>query len=102
MTKMDIIAELAEDRTVERMVLGYVHRYELTYDLQDLCQLIYVALMGKPAREIQRMYHAKELTNYIGGIIRHQVNSTSSEYYYTIIRPQKTDDITDNDPNDND
>lgn len=92
MTAMEIIAHLAEDRAVEKTIQNICHRSSLTYDLQDLSQMIYVILMEYDPVTITGLWERKEIGNFIVAIIKKQLYSRNSPYYYEIIKPGEADE----------
>ena len=62
------------------------------YDLQDLSQMIYEALLIQPEERIQDLWNNNEMQYFIIGIIKRQLFSQTSPYYLTI---RKFRDITD-------
>lgn len=77
---------MAKERIVEKTILNIVHRSQLTYDLQDLSQMIYVILLEYDADTIVGLWQRKEMGNFLVAIIKKQLFSRNSPYYYSIIR----------------
>lgn len=66
----------------------------MDYDLQDLSQMIYEALLEQPEDRVQDLWANNEMEYFVLGIIRRQVFSTTSPYYTIIKRFSViTDDI---------
>lgn len=91
MTKDMIIEEMAKSRVVERAIEGMTHQ-ALDYDLSDLSQMIYLALLEQPEGRITDLYENREIEFFIRGIIKKQAFSQTSPFYKTI---RKFRDITD-------
>ena len=93
MSKSDIIGLMAKDRLVEECIEKMVH-HPMDYDLQDLSQMIYEALLEQPEDRVQDLWTNNEMEYFVLGIIRRQVFSTTSPYYTIIKRFSViTDDI---------
>ena len=94
MTKGEIIGTMAKSRMVENLIESMTHQ-KLDYDLQDLAQMIYVALLEQPEERIQDLWANDEMQYFVLGIIKRQVFSSTSPYYITIKKFSSiTDDIT--------
>ena len=94
MTKSEIIGMMAKSRMVEKSIENMTHQH-LDYDLQDLSQMIYEALLEQPEERIQDLWESNEMQYFVLGIIKRQVFSTTSPYYITIKKFNAiTDDIT--------
>lgn len=93
MTKNEIIEKVAKSRLVEKTIEGLTHQ-ELDFDLADLSQMIYEALLSQPEERVQDLWNNDEIQYFIIGIVRNQAFSNTSKYYYTIKRFKAiTDDI---------
>ena len=93
MTKSEIIGMMAKSRMVEKSIENMTHQH-LDYDLQDLAQMIYVALLEQPEERVQDLWANDEMQYFVLGIIKRQAFSTTSPYYITIKRFSAiTDDI---------
>lgn len=76
----DIIQDIHNKQIVEQIVYT-VGRDEERTDLDDLIQDIYVILLTKQKKLIQKMYEANELSFYIAQIAVRQLRSKTSPYY---------------------
>lgn len=90
MTKSDIIGTMAKSRLVEKAI-EYMAHQPLDYDLQDLSQMIYEALLEQPEERIQELWASSEMLFFVKGIIKRQLFSKTSPYYINI---QKFNAIT--------
>ena len=79
MTKYDIINQLATDKAVERIVRTY--RIDNPY-VVDLSQDIYVDLLTKDAGLIERLHNDGTLLYFIAKMVRNNLCSVNSPYYY--------------------
>lgn len=84
-TKQDIIRTLADDRRVERMVEAIAHQ-ELTADLKDLCQMVYMVLLEYDESKLQDLWVNREMDFFLARIIINQYRSSNSPFHYTIRR----------------
>lgn len=91
MTKNEIIEVMGKSRMVETILADMAYS-QPEYDLQDLSQMIYVALLDQPEERIQDLWNNNEMQYFIIGIIKRQLFSQTSPYYLTI---RKFRDITD-------
>lgn len=78
---------------VEKTILNTTHRTRLVYDLQDLSQMVYLILLEYDPDTIVKIWQSEEMGNFLVGIIRKQLFSRSSPYYYDIIRPGEADEV---------
>ena len=84
---------MAESRMVEHLIESMAHQ-PLDYDLQDLAQMIYVALLEQPEERVQDLWANEEMQYFVLGIIKRQLYSVTSPYYITIKKFSAiTDDI---------
>lgn len=83
-TKYQIIDELANQHMIEHLV----HCVVPNQSLSDLVQDLYYELLQKDDATIIRLYNHNELNYFIVGIIRNNLFSTSSPYYYKYKRFQ--------------
>ena len=91
MTKNEIIGVMGKSRMVETILADMAYS-QPEYDLQDLSQMIYEALLIQPEERIQDLWNNNEMQYFIIGIIKRQLFSQTSPYYLTI---RKFRDITD-------
>lgn len=93
MTRTEIVDKLARERTVEKMVAGIAHQ-DLTYDLRDLCQMVYLVLLEYDEAKILDLYEHDELRFFLARVIITQLRSSYSPYYMTIRRfGERSDEI---------
>lgn len=86
MTKGEILEAAARDTLVEKVILAVTHRRALPQDYQDLAQIVYVALLEKPAQVIEDIHSKGELRQYIAGIVNRQVYSPRSTWNTLLYR----------------
>lgn len=74
---------------VEGIVLNVVRRSTLTYDLQDLAQITYVALLETEEWRLQDLWENGEMRFYIARIVSTQWFSPRSTYCAQVTRWQR-------------
>ena len=79
-TKYQIIEELARARVVEEMCCNVAHVSELTDDLKDLAQIIYVALLEYKDEYIIDMAKDSAIRFYIARMIVNQWETDHSPF----------------------
>lgn len=79
MTKSEIIAELAKDQVVEKLISKITKNSSI--NMQDLAQDIYLNLLEKDEDYIVRLYEKKEINNFIAGMVNNNYFSKTSRYY---------------------
>lgn len=77
---MDIIAQLASKKEVEKIIknLGCFNN-----SAKDLAQDIYISLMEKDPDLIQSLYDKEELNYYVTRMAKNNLNSKTSPYHTT-------------------
>ena len=87
MSKYEIIADAAHTHTVEKIVYRLLTGSKNRFDApEDLIQDVYVCLLDKPEDLIVNLYNNGELGYYILRIVRNQMYSDHSPYFYTYIK----------------
>lgn len=81
MNKNDIIAELARENAVEKMVKAYL-KGKYDQDVADLVQDIYLSLLEKEEEYIVRLHEKNELWYFIMGMVKNNLFSKNSPFYY--------------------
>ena len=79
-TKYQIIEELARERVVEEMCCNVAHVSELTDDLKDLAQIIYVALLEYKDEYIIDLAKDSAIRFFIARMIINQWNTDHSPF----------------------
>ena len=69
MTKAEIIEDLARNRVVEETVKNIAHSHQLTSELQDLAQSVYVILLEYDEAKLVDLYESKALGFFLTRII---------------------------------
>lgn len=82
---MQIIAALARERAVEKMVARIGHK-DIDADLRDLCQLVYMILCEYDEGKICDLWENGQMNFFLARIIVNQYRSTRSQYYAEIGR----------------
>ena len=82
MTGFEVIDIIAREKRVERMVVSITHS-ELSPELKDLSQMIYIALMKYTDDVLVTMYRKGELNFFIARIILNQYRTNNSLFRRT-------------------
>ena len=80
MTKETIIEALARERRVEVMVENIAHQ-PLTAELQDLSQMVYLALLGYDEEILVDLWDNDQINFFLARIILNQYRSSTSPFY---------------------
>ena len=96
MTKIEVINIIARDHLVEKIVFKLLPSSKNPFDCpEDLIQEIYLLLLQKNDDLIVNLYNKGEITYYLLRVVRNQLLSVNSKYYYTYIKfKAQSDDIT--------
>lgn len=89
MTQEEIVAQLAKERFVEGMLKGIARTDILSPDQQDLCQMVYLALLeykGEGRLDIAYMWEHKRMKYFIARILICQYYGKTSPFYYQLRR----------------
>ena len=84
MSKNDIVTELASKRMVEE-IISNISKGTFP-DTDDLAQDIYVALLNKPEEKLQQLYTNKQMNYFVTVMVRNNLMSMNSPYYYNYMR----------------
>lgn len=96
MTKNEIIYDLWKKNTVQKIVNKLLASSKNPFDCpQDLIQDIYLLLLEKDDTFIIGLYEKGDLGFWLLKVVRNQLLSVNSRYYYTYIKlGAQSDDIT--------
>ena len=96
MNKWEIVDELSKNNTVEKIVFKLLPSSRNPFDCpEDLIQDIYLILLNSDENLIVALYNKGELGFYILRVVRNQLLSKNSKYYYTYIKlGAQSDDLT--------
>lgn len=96
MTKYDVLDIIARDHLVDRIVNKLLSSSKNPFDCpEDLIQDVYLLLIEKSDKLIVDLYERGELGYYILKVVRNQLLSVNSKYYYTYIKlGANSDDLT--------
>ena len=87
MTKSDVLDIIAREHLVERIVNKLLSSSRNPFDCpEDLIQDVYLLLIEKDEELIVNLYNKGELGYYILKVVRNQLLSVNSKYYYTYIK----------------
>ena len=85
---MEIVNTLALQKRVEAMVENICH-HELTPDLKDLCQMVYLILLEYDEEKIVDLWEHNEINFFLARIIINQYRSTNSPFHYLFRKMQE-------------
>lgn len=96
MTKYEVIDIIAKEHIVERIVNKLLSSSKNPFDCpEDLIQDIYLILLNSDENLIVTLYNKGELGFYLLKVVRNQLLSVNSKYYYTYIKFRaNSDEIT--------
>ena len=96
MTKYEVINIIAREHLVERIVNKLLSSSKNPFDCpEDLIQDIYLLLLQKDDDLIVNLYNKGEIGYYLLRVVRNQLLSKNSSYYYTYIKlGANSDDIS--------
>lgn len=93
MTREEIIGELARARVVETILKNIAKVDTLSPNLQDLVQMVYLALLEYDEDKICGLHERREMPYFISRILITNITSPRSKWLYEIKR--FTERITD-------
>lgn len=95
MTREGIVQELGETKQVEKIVWKLLKESKNPVDApEDLIQEIYLVLLEKDPKYIESLWEKGELGYYIIALVRNNLFSVNSRYYYKYIKMRSlSDDI---------
>ena len=96
MTKYEVVDIIAKEHIVERIVNKLLSSSKNPFDCpEDLIQDIYLLLLQKNDDLIVNLYNKGEIGYYLLRVVRNQLLSKNSSYYYTYIKlGANSDDIS--------
>lgn len=81
MGKYEIVAELAQNKTIED-IIGNIAQNPQDDTLKDLAQMLYEDLLMKDEDKIVQLYESEQLQYFITRMVLNSINSKTSRYYY--------------------
>lgn len=92
---MNIIEKIANEKVVENLLQKHTDFSNDPY-IDDLAQDIYICLLETDSETIEKLYNSNELEYYIKKIIKNNLYSKTSPFFYKYERFRKiTDEIGD-------
>lgn len=82
----EIVEALGRERRVEEIILRIAGADTLTQNLQDLSQMVYLELLQFPEDKLDDLWRNEQINYLLVGIIRKNLKSRTSRYYYIIRR----------------
>ena len=96
MTKIEVVDIIAKEHLVDRIVNKLLSSSKNPFDCpEDLIQDVYLLILQKDDNLIVDLYERGELAYYLLRVVRNQLLSKNSSYYYTYIKlGAQSDDIS--------
>ena len=88
LTKMEIVEILAKERRVETLVANIAHS-ELTADLKDLSQMVYLILLEYDDNKILDLWNNNQINFFLARVIINQYRSSNSPFHAAFRRYQE-------------
>lgn len=85
---MQIVEILAKERRVETLVANISHS-ELTADLKDLCQMVYLILLEYDDNKILDLWRNRQINFFLARIILNQFRSSNSPFHFIFRKHQE-------------
>lgn len=82
----EIVEGLARKKVVETLIRNVTHHSTIRDNLQDLVQIIYLALLETDPSKLEHLVSAGQIKFYIVRIIKNQYYSQSSPFFNEIRR----------------
>lgn len=82
----EIVGRMAKARVVEDLVCNVAHRRCIDGDLEDLVQIVYIALLEMDADKLEDLVKTGAINFFIVRIIMNQYNSGHSPFFDEIRR----------------
>lgn len=86
MDSREIIDVLARNRVVEQIVAKVAHVPELSANLRDLSQMVYLSLLTYDPDKLREIWERDQILYFIARIVMAQYHSTNRQYYREIRR----------------
>lgn len=80
MTRQEIVEQVAKEKRVEQFIRNVAHVKDLPPDLQDLAQMVYLALLTYDEDKIVDLWANDELGFFIARIVTNQYRSKDSPW----------------------
>lgn len=100
MTKNEIINEWARQRKIETLLESLDTKGENPQDLEELCQDLYIVLLEEDENKIERLYEKNQIDYYLLRLLKNNLYSKTSRYYYRY-KKNNMDDLKDVDDKEN-
>lgn len=84
MTKKEIIARLAEEKAVEGICAAVAHTSVMTADVEDLAQVVYLALLEYAEEKVVTMWKEGALRFFIARVVMNQYRSVNSPFFVQV------------------
>ena len=90
---MEIVARMAETKAVERMAMRIGGSDRMTANLEDLCQMVYLALLEYDEAKIVGIWERGQMSFFVARILKNQLLGTTSRYYYAVGKQGRECDV---------
>lgn len=80
MTRQEIVEQVAREQRVEHFIMNVARTHTLAPDLQDLAQMVYLALLTYDPDKIVDLWENDELGFFIARIVTNQYRSKDSPW----------------------
>lgn len=94
LTKEQIIKKLAQERQIEKWIENIRKTGIHLKALEDFAQDMYLFIMEMEKEKIEQLYESGQLPFFINRVLLNQLNSRTSQFYSTYIKPQQHAEIT--------
>lgn len=81
---MEIVEALGREQRVEQMILCIARTSILSPDLQDLAQMVYLALLDYPEDKLADLWEHGQINFFLARIILNQYRSRTSRFYFQV------------------
>lgn len=78
-SREQIVRRIAQEAIVEELA-GKITHSQLTPDLKDLCQLVYVALLEYDEGKLRDLWEKGEIRFFLARVIMNQLSAKSAYY----------------------
>ena len=93
-TRREIAEALAKEGRVERIILSVTHSRAMNADLQDLAQIVYLAILEYDEDKIKDLWESNAMDFFIVRLVMNQYRSRHSPFRDAITRFRSiTEDI---------
>lgn len=92
--KYDLINRWAKEKKIENLLSTLDTKGENPQDLEELTQDLYIVLLEEDDEKIKRLYEKNQIDYFILRLLKNNLYSKTSRYYYKY-KKNNTDDLKD-------